>query len=145
MVATENKRYMLDSSGTCSTCTNKPAKSDVIKCASCKHIFHGLCPTSGDHDFICRMSFLKAWNGPSVKPNFRWYCDWCLTKMEEGEVSTMEERFEKLVNLVTDLSEEMKTLKSSLTIPLSTDKVQGPAQTSGSISVAHPTQENTSL
>ena len=39
----------------------------------------------------------------------------------------------------------MKTLKSSLTIPLSTDKVQGPAQTSGSISVAHPTQENTSL
>ena len=146
MVNMEIKRYMLDPSGTCSTCTNKPAKTDVIKCASCKQIFHGLCPKAGEHDFICRMSFLKSWNGPSVKPNFRWYCDWCLTKLEEKEVSTMEERLDNLVNLVTGLSTEMNTLKSSLlTNPLSADSNQGPVQPIGNSSVVQRTQESASV
>ena len=139
------KRYMLDPSGTCSTCTDKPAKSDVIKCASCKHVFHGLCPSSGDHDYICLKTFLNSWNAPSVKCNFKWYCDWCLTKMEEKEVSTMEERFDKLVCLVTSLSDEMKMLKSCVTTPASIGNSQGPLQTSSNNIGAPLVQDNTTV
>ena len=123
MCVMENKRFVLDPSGTCAACTQKPPKTDVIICTTCKCVFHAICPTSKEHDFICRATFLKNWNSPSVKSNFKWYCDCCLTKHEEKAVSTMEERFDKLVDLVTELSAEVKSLKSSPNVLAARDQV----------------------
>ena len=94
----DSKSFVLDPTGTCSVCNDKPSQNDLISCSTCKLVFHALCPAS-DGNFICRMQFLKLWHGPSVKSYFKWHCDVCLTKLEEKTVSSMEDRFDKLVVL----------------------------------------------
>ena len=108
------KRYVLDSKGACTICQDKPSEQNTIKCHSCKLTFHGVCPSANDDNFICRQTFLKMWHGPSVKANFQWHCDSCLTKQEEHAVSYMEDRFERLISTVISLSDEVKTLKSGV-------------------------------
>ena len=108
------KKFVLDSSGVCSVCTDSPSENELIRCATCKLVFHALCPTASDENFICRMSFLKLWHGPSVRANFKWYCDTCLTAQEERAVSSMEDRFDKLLTMFTALSADVASLKSGL-------------------------------
>ena len=112
------QKFILDSSGKCKDCDLSPPRGEVISCSTCKNHYHALCSKSGDNDFICRMSFLKLWHLPSVKDNFEWHCDNCKTKREEIAASTIEDRFEKLVTLVTELKTEMRselnTVKGSI-------------------------------
>ena len=109
-----DKQFLLDPSGKCMDCALSPAHTDIIKCATCKQSYHALCSQSTEDNFICRMTFLKAWHAPSVRSNFQWHCDSCLTKWEEKEASTMEDRFEKLVDLVKNLTTEVQTVKSNV-------------------------------
>lgn len=107
----DEKLFALDPVGKCSSCGAKPPAGELIKCSTCKHVFHALCSNSNDDNFICRKTFLNLWNGPSVRLNFQWHCDSCLTTQEEKAVSVLEDRFDKLVALVSDLSVEVKSLK----------------------------------
>ena len=113
------KLFILDSTGKCSSCDGKPPDNELIKCSTCKHVFHALCPTSNDDNFICRKTFLGLFRGPSVKSNFQWHCDSCLTALEEKTVSVLEDRFDMLVHLVTDLSKEVQSLKEPTNIQVS--------------------------
>lgn len=108
----DGKLFALDRSGKCSACDNKPPDGELINCSTCKLVFHALCPTSNDENYICRKTFLGLWHGPSVRSNFQWHCDTCLTIQEEKAVSILEDRFDKLVNLVSELSVEVKSLKA---------------------------------
>ena len=108
----DKKRFVLNSTGACTVCEDIPSVNNTIKCHSCKLTFHGLCPTTSDDNFICKQTFLKMWHGPSVKPNFQWHCDSCLTKQDEKAVSSTEDRLDTLITMVTSLSAEVTTLKS---------------------------------
>ena len=105
---------MLDPTGKCTTCGESPQAGQTITCATCCNHFHGLCSAANDNNFICKKSFLSAWHSPSVKANFQWNCDSCKTIIEEREVCKMENKFEKLYNMVSALSNELTSVKDTL-------------------------------
>ena len=92
--------FQLDPTGKCTSCAETASTQFKITCAKCAKHFHGYCSTANDTNYISKQTFMKAWHAPSVKPNFQWHCDHCLTKNEERAASKMEDRFDKLVMLV---------------------------------------------
>ena len=106
---------MLGLSGQCKSCENDVPQLEVITCYSCKSVFHGICPSApAKHDYACNASFLKMFNSNSTKENFKWYCDRCLTNLENATCTSMETQFLNLVQQVTALTNEVRELKNSL-------------------------------
>ena len=107
------KLFLLDPACQCVSCLGSPNASEIIT-STCKRHFHGVCFTANESNFICRQSFLKVWHSPSVKCNFQWNCDCCQTIIEEREVCKMEDRLDKLTNLVTTLSNELVSTRQTI-------------------------------
>ena len=87
------KPYQLDNASKCSTCEKKIGDENLIKCSACELIFHATCSAS---DPICRISFLKMFHTSTLKPNFTWSCDACLTLSESDKVATLTQQITAL-------------------------------------------------
>ena len=110
--------FELDVSGKCYSCSKDATQSEIITCATCKKSYHALCSSIvNKHDGICNSSFLKLWQTPSTKMNFKWYCDACLTDKENCEHSDMQTQLYILINQVKELAKEVKELKDGVYKP----------------------------
>jgi len=55
-------------------------------------------------------------NSSTTRNNFKWFCDNCLTKHEESQVSTLGTRFTELVDQVSLMAAELSNVKDALTV-----------------------------
>ena len=98
------KPYEISDSGQCNTCNTKISDKDhKIKCSHCEVFYHATCSHT---DPIGRISYLKAFHHLTIKPNFTWSCDVCLTLAEQNKVGTLSEQISTLRLAVEKLSRE---------------------------------------
>ena len=104
------KPYQLTEAGLCSTC-NKKISEDKIKCTHCDKFYHATCSQT---DPICRVTFLKTFHQSTIKPNFTWSCDVCLTLTEQNKVGTLSDQISALRLAVEKLTKDKaeNTLKT---------------------------------
>ena len=91
--------YEIDNVGVCSQCTKKIG-DEKIKCTHCDAYFHATCNSA---DPICRTTFLKTFHGNTIKRNFTWSCDDCLTFTEQNKVATLSQQIAGLNQTVQKL------------------------------------------
>ena len=108
------KPYELNTTGVCSTCHK--TTEDKIKCTHCEAYYHATCSQS---DPICRATFLKVFHTSTVKPNFMWSCDHCLTLSEQNKVATLSQQVAALTatidKLVQAQGKDSQSVKSQVT------------------------------
>lgn len=111
------QQYQINNTtGECSTCKKK-ITNEKIKCVQCEAHYHATCSPT---DPICRITFLNTFHTSTIKPNFTWTCDACLTRLEENKVSSLSEQLGALKTTIdslvkakpVDKSEEITTLIS---------------------------------
>lgn len=108
--------FKVDNHSVCTTCKQKVADGNCLKCSKCDNLHHAVCSSAVDKDSqICNSTFLNYYLKPSTKPNFSWTCDVCKTEDESEELATLRqlinamskthsEQIQALTNLVTDLT-----------------------------------------
>ena len=109
--------FLLSKTGQCETCEVKVGEKEIVQCRCCDQRFHAICGKVEKHQKISsNVSFFQAYL--TAKANFSWACDVCLTKEEESQISTVNEKF---CSLSTDLA-NLTTLVQNLTTQIP-DKV----------------------
>lgn len=96
------KPYEISEAGLCFTC-NKKISEEKIKCTHCDKYYHATCSQT---DPICRVTFLKTFHQSTIKPNFTWSCDDCLTLSEQNKVGTLSDQISALRLAVDKLTKE---------------------------------------
>lgn len=109
-----------DELGICTTCKVEAVESEIIKCSECNGRFHGPC-VDGNQQYAGK-TFIASFKKVKVK-NFMFCCDICLTKRENNQASSINEK-------LAELAQQMSTLISSqsekdLQIISLTQKVDG--------------------
>ena len=98
----------------CVTCSVKGMDDTIIQCKSCCSFYHAICKASvSPDDGICNKSLIKLFKQPSTKKNFTWECDFCITNKEIVESASLKQQVASLVNTVSNLATEVKSLKSA--------------------------------
>ena len=117
--------FKLDNTSICSSCKQKVADSQCLKCAKCEGVHHAICTSAPDRDsLICNSTFLSHYLKPSTKPNFSWVCDICKTVEETDKVASLRQlisamsethtaQITTLSNLVKTLSDKVDALSAS--------------------------------
>ena len=101
--------FKLDRQFKCSSCITKAKDCEIIRCTVCEFDFHAVCESDEGKstDGIANRTFIGAFKKPSVKKNFTWKCDTCLTISEQNQAATVKESITQLVNLVTQLKAQL--------------------------------------
>ena len=100
----------VDTCGKCSSCKIDTTEADVLICFDCKIHFHALC-TASDHP-ICNKSFLNTFK-KARNNNFFFLCDVCLTKREQNEASTVNDKISSLTETVAKLASEFSSFREA--------------------------------
>ena len=103
--------YQVSRSGECGTCNEKTKEEDILQCYDCKSIFHAIC---GDERPFGNKTLLGSFKKAKVS-NYLFVCNMCLTKRENNEASTLEDRIEALTAKVDRLVGEFQVLKAKVT------------------------------
>ena len=104
----------IDSHSKCGTCNTTPAPDQIVQCFVCNDVFHAYCEMRQRDDNLCTKSMVKAFCADSTKGNFKFFCDPCVTNLEndlvnsekqkvallEKKVQGMEDKLDKIVGLV---------------------------------------------
>ena len=125
-------------------------KSETVSCLFCKQDFHFYDCFENSNDDIapssCGKSFYKAINKIgkySHRPgNFRFVCDPCLTKFENDQTCTSNDRVQMLDNRVSNLAGDVTSIKEMLKDMYSTRNVE--VNSTPSVSIPATETSNTS-
>ena len=99
-------------------------------CIRCKKIFHSACSLVEDDIKPGSKSLITAFNGPSTKRNFMFFCDACVTNFEFEEASSEDKRISIVENNVTSIKKELEEIKGLLknqSVPKQQTKATTPA------------------
>ena len=91
--------YTLNSSGECSNCKTVASEETTLKCEDCKKYVHAICGSEAPY---ASKTFVANFNKVKVR-NFLFLCDFCLTKRENNEASTLKDQMENLTETVKTL------------------------------------------
>ena len=72
--------FQLDDAGNCQSCKKLPNQCEYLQCRSCKLSFHILCQNNDKRE--ATVTTVKAFQLPSTKGNFIFFCNKCLTEFE---------------------------------------------------------------
>ena len=100
--------YTLNSNGECSNCKTVASEETTLKCEDCKKFVHAICGSEAPY---ASKTFVANFNKVKVK-NFLFLCDFCLTKRENNEASTLKDQMENLTETVKTLVKDIQSLKS---------------------------------
>lgn len=111
-----NNTYLLSPTGVCANCEDSAAEKDIVKCLVCEYQFHAVCKLYDKATAISAKTFFGMFK--TVKTNFCWMCDICLTKSEENKVASVNE---KIAEVSTNL-DSMKEMIQNLTTLVNNNK-----------------------
>ena len=108
--------FEIDKNSICSSCKQLPTANEHLCCRICKNSFHVLCPNVTTDVKWAPKTTVTSFKAPSVKPNFLFMCDACLTKFEIDLVQDVTKRINflesKVANIDTKLTEIYELLKT---------------------------------
>ena len=118
--------FKIGDDSTCQSCTKIPTQGECVKCFSCKSVFHAICENTNNDNKVATKSMIATFLTPSTKDNFQFFCNTCLTKLENSmaeseteRISTLEKNF---YNMEAKLDEIKEILKNKETVKTSSPK-----------------------
>ena len=107
----------------CPGCETVPQSSECTTCFICKSHYHAVCETLGDKTLGTK-TMVKSFVLKSTKSNFKFFCDVCLTNLEQNlvdaETQAMNIMSAKMNSVETKLDEINKKLDNSIEQPTKT-------------------------
>ena len=104
----------LNADGICSLCDKLSLTLESIQCFTCKLHFHTVCPNAGEAETLGTKSFFTAYNRSSTKGNFKFFCNPCLTKLENDMADSEANRLNTLETNMDSINAELTEIKSLL-------------------------------
>ena len=104
----------LDQRGKCPACDVVTAAKENTSCVRCKKFFHSACPMLEDDNKPGTKSMIAAFNAPSTKTNFKFFCDICATGYEFDEACSEDKRLTTVEESVTSIKKELEEIKNLL-------------------------------
>ena len=77
-------------------------------------IYHGACPQAGEDDKVSTKSLVTAFNRPSTKQSFQFFCNSCITKIEINMASSESDRLNVLETNMSAITAELTEIKNLL-------------------------------
>ena len=123
----------LDNQGKCPACDIVTAAKENTTCVRCKKVFHSACSLSEDDSKPATKSMIAAFNAPSTKTNFKFFCDYCATGYEFDEACSEERRLSTVEDNVSSIKKELEEIKNLLKNHSTTPKAVTVASTKPNI------------
>lgn len=114
-----SEQFKLNSDGECMSCNKQTLQSETIQCFTCKLFFHAVCPDADDNETLATKSFFTCYNRSSTKRNFQFFCNPCITKLENSMAESDGSRLNNLEMNMTTINGELSEIKSLLSNHLS--------------------------
>ena len=119
-----SKQVELDTRGLCPACEVVTGTKENTTCVICLKVFHTACPMLEDDNKPGTKSLIAAFNAPSTKSNFKFFCDYCSTSYEFEKACSEDKRLctveSNVVTIKNELEEIKKLLKQSASKPVMT-------------------------
>ena len=108
------EQYRLKIDGTCPSCDMVSPATENVKCFICGLCYHAACSSWAEDDKVGTKSLITAFNRPSTKANFKFYCDVCLTNMEVCIASPETQRIKVVESSIDLIKQELADIKNLL-------------------------------
>ena len=107
---------VIDLNGDCLSCKEQASNKSVLHCADCNKKFHATCCLLDQKALSPgSVSFVNAFNGNTVKSNFKWFCDPCNIGFDTRTKTKLADAVSTLVKKVDELQTNVADLKTART------------------------------
>ena len=111
----------------CPGCETVPQSSECTKCFICKSQYHAVCETLGDK-ILGTKTMVKSFVLKSTKSNFKFFCDVCLTNLEQNLVETENHAMNNLSTKISSLKKKLEKKLDEISTKMETSSVEQPAK-----------------
>ena len=105
--------FKLGDDGTCPSCNKMATPTDQLQCFWCQHIFHVLCTNATGDNKIAKKT-VSTFQSSTLKRNFTFLCDCCITSLEIQKSSSDTNRLNCLETKVSGFENKLDEICSLL-------------------------------